>query len=250
MAGAPPYVLWDRNWSFKIPFLDAGLVILSRYPVVETDSHYYSLGNQIDGWAPKQVLYARVKLGADRFLHVFNTHMQASYYDAPSSSSDLARAKQIDELADFVHRKVYGVPGVRHPALVLGDFNLDARHAEGPHSLDYVRMMDILTRKLSSEEDGWAVRDLVWEKHNGHPITYGDVQPDDQSLPRETVLTHTADHCCQISIDYALFVGPRETDAPIQPLDTRIEPFECKPPEAGPCTQLSDHYGIVNTFLL
>lgn len=62
VAGAPPYLFWDRHWAFKIPFLDAGLVILSRYPVLETDSHYYKLGNQIDGWAPKQVLWALVQL--------------------------------------------------------------------------------------------------------------------------------------------------------------------------------------------
>jgi hypothetical protein len=55
VTGAPPYLFFDRHWNFKIPFLDAGVVILSRFPIVETDSHYYMLGNQIDGWAPKQV---------------------------------------------------------------------------------------------------------------------------------------------------------------------------------------------------
>jgi hypothetical protein len=61
----------------RIPFLDAGLVTLSRYPILATDSHYYRLGNQIDGWAPKQVLWSLVKLpGDNNLLHVFNTHMQ------------------------------------------------------------------------------------------------------------------------------------------------------------------------------
>jgi hypothetical protein len=46
----------------RIPFLDAGLVTLSRYPIMATDSHYYRLGNQIDGWAPKQVLWSLVRL--------------------------------------------------------------------------------------------------------------------------------------------------------------------------------------------
>jgi hypothetical protein len=124
-------------------------------------------GNQIDGWAPKQVLWSLVKLpGENNLLHVFNTHMQvvsllfilslhslssfslfilslvhclslvrspsfslfqASYYDAPSDTSDMARAKQVSELAAFVKEKVYGEEtGPRFPALICGDFNLDA----------------------------------------------------------------------------------------------------------------------------
>ena len=52
---------------------------------------------------------------------------KASYYDAPSDTSDIARAKQVTELAAFVKEKVYGEPtGPRYPALICGDFNLDA----------------------------------------------------------------------------------------------------------------------------
>ncbi len=178
VAGAPTYLFWDRHWSFKIPFLDAGLVTLSRHPILKTDSHYYRLGNQIDGWAPKQVLWALIQLpGEANLLHVFNTHMQASYYDAPSGVSDMARAKQVTELAMFVKEKVYGGSGPRYPALICGDFNLDAidaRH-QGPHSLDYVRMMDILARELNSPSDGFVIRDLALESLGYHPITYGDV---------------------------------------------------------------------------
>lgn len=258
VAGAPPYLFWDHHWAFKIPFLDAGLVILSRFPIIQTDSHYYRLGNQIDGWAPKQVLWALVKLpGRGNYLNVFNTHMQASYYDAPSDTSDMARAKQINEMAAFVRQKVYETnpAGPHYPALILGDFNLDARtHLKhGPHSLDYVRMMDILSRVLNSEADGFVIRDLVYEQYSNHPVTYGDVREQGADggapEPMETILTHTADHCCSISIDYALFLGPKETEA-IRHVETRIEPFFCDPGEAGPCTQLSDHYGIASTFLV
>lgn len=53
--------------------------------------------------------------------------LKASYYDAPSDTSDMARAKQVSELASFVREKVYGnASGSRHPALICGDFNLDA----------------------------------------------------------------------------------------------------------------------------
>jgi hypothetical protein len=42
-------------------FIDAGLIILSRYPIVERDGIVFDFGNQIDSWAAKQVIYAKVK---------------------------------------------------------------------------------------------------------------------------------------------------------------------------------------------
>jgi hypothetical protein len=41
-------------------FIDAGLLILSKYPIVERDGIVYDFGNQIDSWAAKQVIYAKV----------------------------------------------------------------------------------------------------------------------------------------------------------------------------------------------
>ncbi len=155
-----------------------------------------------------------------------------------------------------------------YPAIVCGDFNLDARSKDGarvcasrcvlltdcagPHSLDYLRMMDVLQRELNSAEHGFVVRDLVFESHGTHPITYGDVRTDTAGLlvPSETVLTHTADYLCQLSIDYVLFVGPPQGAAAstVRHENTKIEPFLCAPGEAEPCTHLSDHLGIVSNF--
>jgi hypothetical protein len=129
-------------------------------------------------------------------------------------------------------------------------------------------MLDILSRQLNSPEVGFVVRDLAYETLGHHPITYGDfVQlkgamgcfflvwffshlfcPLDGTLgPRETVLTHTADHCCSNSIDYMLYLGKSEGEH-LQPIETRVEMFLCEPGEADPCTQLSDHYGVVSLF--
>lgn len=41
-------------------FIDAGLVILSKYPIVDRDGIVFDFGNQIDSWAAKQVIYAKV----------------------------------------------------------------------------------------------------------------------------------------------------------------------------------------------
>jgi hypothetical protein len=149
---------------------------------------------------------------------------------------------------------VYGDVGPRYPALICGDFNLDANDVrrQGPHSLDYMRMMDILSRELSSAADGFVVRDLAFEALGHHPVTYGDVATGEgPPRPREVLLTHPADHCCKLSIDYALFLGPpADSRASLRHVGTSIEPFFCEANEAGPCTQLSDHYGVTSLFEL
>lgn len=234
VTGAAPYVFWDRTGSARIPFLDAGVVTLSRFPIVATDSHYYTKSSQIDGWAPKQVLWALVQLpNPGSFVHVFNTHMQSSYSHAPSEASLMARAAQVVELAAFVKDKVYGSGDARHSAIICGDFNLDAR------SVEYVRMMDVLRRELVSEECGFVVRDLMLDAQGMHPITYGD--------PRERVLTHTSDLGCQLSLDYVIYVGPIQGGA-LRHVTTQLDLFECEPNEAGPCTHLSDHMGVTSEF--
>lgn len=196
------------------------------------------------------MLSSKTQLGEDNFLNVFNTHMQASYYDAPSDSSDMARAKQVNEIAAFVKEKVYGREK-RYPALIMGDFNLDSRthKNEGQHSLDYLRMMDVFLRELNSEVDGYFVRDLLYESTQEHPITYGDVTEQESGIiiPKETVLTHVPDHCCSLSIDYSFFLGPIG-DSNIRHVGSKVEPFECEENEAGPCTHLSDHYGIITNL--
>lgn len=128
-----------------------------------------------------------------------------------------------------------------------------SRHAVGPHSLDYLRMMDVLQRELHSPEHGFVVRDLVYESHGAHPITYGDVVRDAHGRlqPSEIVLTHTADYLSQLSIDYVFLVGPpvgAAAASTVRHEGTKIEPFRCAPGEAEPCTHLSDHLGIVSTF--
>ena len=84
-------------------FLDGGLLILSKQPIIEQDSAenhspktirnpslnlsrlplqdsiVFTAGSQIDAWAAKGVIYAKIQVGSneDRYIHVFNTHLQA-----------------------------------------------------------------------------------------------------------------------------------------------------------------------------
>ncbi|KAL4156643.1 hypothetical protein PRNP1_005672 [Phytophthora ramorum] len=104
--------------------IDGGLLILSRFPIVERDQLAYSQGSGSDGICAKGVLYARIQLSPDLSdsLHVFTTHTQAGDNHKEYS----IRLAQLQEMHRFIARTIREDPGV--PVLITGDFNLDARH--------------------------------------------------------------------------------------------------------------------------
>ncbi|ETM51614.1 hypothetical protein L914_04590 [Phytophthora nicotianae] len=114
--------VWPRLLDSRL--IDGGLLILSRYPIVERDQLAYSQGSGSDGICAKGVLYARIQLSPDLSdsLHVFTTHTQAgdNYKDYS------IRLAQLQEMHRFIARTIRDDPGV--PVLITGDFNLDARH--------------------------------------------------------------------------------------------------------------------------
>jgi endonuclease/exonuclease/phosphatase family metal-dependent hydrolase len=188
VAGAAPFLVTDHHLTLKIPLLDAGLLILSKYPVRETGSHYYRNGALIDGYAPKQILWCLIE--TPRPLHIFNTHMQSTHTNWPREQADMARARQVEDLATYVCEKL-----AVHQchALICGDFNLDAIGSP----LEYERLMDILQRRVATLECGWHVYNLCGRQHEP---TYGILE--------ERILTLQKDWNAEMCIDYSLYIGP------------------------------------------
>jgi endonuclease/exonuclease/phosphatase family metal-dependent hydrolase len=58
---------------------DGGLLIMSRFPIIESEFHPYPYGVLCDAISYKGVLYAKILIG-DKVLHLFNTHTQATYF--------------------------------------------------------------------------------------------------------------------------------------------------------------------------
>lgn len=141
--------------SRKLHRLDSGLMLLSRYPLLpipDTIPHrtlrvrgrtpagsdpdsaaayvrFEEFGDcaRFDCWAAKGVGYVRIDLSG-RPLHLFFTHMQASYGsddDRGERETAGVRANQRSEIVEFVTR-VAGA-GLAHgeSALLVGDLNVD-----------------------------------------------------------------------------------------------------------------------------
>ena len=60
---------------------DGGLVILSRFPITHHSFVPFRYGVLSDSLAEKGLLYAKIKI-KNSYLHLFNTHLQASYLDS------------------------------------------------------------------------------------------------------------------------------------------------------------------------
>lgn len=108
--------------------IDGGLLILSRFPIVERDQLAFSRGSGSDGVCAKGALHARLQLSPDLSdsLHVFVTHTQAGDH---RPDVDL-RAHQLQELLQFIARTVRrdDDESASTPVLLAGDLNLDSRH--------------------------------------------------------------------------------------------------------------------------
>lgn len=96
--------------------LDSGLVICSRYPVLESRFTPFMQSCRVDQYANKGILYAKLDSPVGH-LHVYNTHLQASYEEEYAIHP--VRWSQIKQ---FVNE----VPLQSNDAMVVcGDFNVD-----------------------------------------------------------------------------------------------------------------------------
>lgn len=152
--------------------IDAGLVVVSKYPIVKTDYHTFShaIYRSIDFLVAKGVLYTRLSLFLDkseRYVHVFTTHMQANngLEDVPFEK---IRRTQLTEIAGFMQRMTGDdANGV---VIIAGDFNVNGRagYNNGSSSDEYSAAVQI----LQSFRPRTTLRDLLYVANNfSHPVT-------------------------------------------------------------------------------
>ncbi|KAF2069907.1 hypothetical protein CYY_008778 [Polysphondylium violaceum] len=240
----PPY--------FKSTFLvDGGLVVLSKYPIKETGYLLYTQGVDSDMLASKGVLYTKIQTSPDKMIHLFTTHLQASYAHPevpgqvatstttatanPNIKNDSIRTIQLNQLRDFILSKTFDD---QHTIILAGDLNVDGRTSRdnAKDSKTYIEMLDILcntNKKYTStlvdnnqlpasfynNKKVFSVNDLLKQDCQGdHPPTVGDLfttkQPTTNlplQVPRETALTNPNDYGCMKRLDYILILN-REFD--------------------------------------
>lgn len=239
------YTTIASHWMSLKP-IDSGLLILSKYPIVDTDQHIFSKGTHVDGWTTKGSLFARILLPNNTHLLLFNAHLQADYNGNDPLYWQIQQ-HQIYELRDFIDKKIELFP--EDQVIIMADMNVDSRHHRGDdntelkddeHSDVYIEMMNI----LNSNKSQIKFHDLLFEQNNNHPITYGYAENvNGQYKPFETILTNPKAVSVRHSIDY-IFLGRKadnKYNTTVSPNSSKFEPFFVQDKEF---TQLSDHYGV------
>ncbi len=162
--GAAGTVPGNRTWrkgEIGIRLLSSGLIIASRYPIVESGSEPFSRRScaGFDCLSNKGVLFARVAVpGVPDPVDVFNTHMNAQ------GASGVPRARhtpshniQAQELATFLEAR----RGAENPVIFGGDFNM-RRSLPRFDTFDALQPLTLVHRRCSTAGSDCTVR-MSWD---------------------------------------------------------------------------------------
>ena len=210
------YHVSSRPPSFLSEYItDAGLLILSRYEIVECDYYDYYLNISGDAPSNKGIIYAKIKIN-NRYLFLFNTHLQSTYFDESQSNINdtiQVRTKQTEELINFVYNKLLTFPRdeiEKGLVLIVGDFNIDAHNNQflrEKYKLPKYKITEYELLRKKFSKLGTAI-DIMYKKYNNHLYTFGnnDRPEYDQVLTgkAEFNLKQTLDYMWEIIPDYEL----------------------------------------------
>ena len=177
---------YEQKPSCPLPiepyFCDSGLMILSRFPIVESDFQQFSLGLFDDAEVQRGILYAKIQITAGKTIQVFTLHTQCTNYSYESQYVKVARMirdSAMDELVAFMETKITG----DSLTLLAGDFNilryplgktfLGQLFGRNPSFVDYLSLVDEeydhLIETLKNGDHFSIVN--CWERDNGGPNT-------------------------------------------------------------------------------
>ena len=207
------YYLAPKVPSFFSKYLvDSGLLILSRYPIIEHDFYEYFLNVSGDATTNKGVLFTKIEIKKNKFLFLFNTHLQASYFDDTQANIDFTikvRAKQTEELINFIYNILLKIPqkDVENGKIILaGDFNIDAhdnKFARERYKIPKYNDTEYNIFKEKINKLGKAI-DLMKKKYNDHIYTFGN----NEKKEYDHVLTGKADLNIKQTLDYIWEIIP------------------------------------------
>lgn len=213
--------------------VDGGCLILSKVKICAEASVIFPPGMMADRLAAKGVVYAKLNPKPGVFVHLFTTHLQATYSTSDTVAECLAVQKeQYDHLVDFVattvaaneshtdmlvakrllEKKRRQVPVGkqllapeqdtmeflsqkcrRWPIVITGDFNCNSRPTPGDIENQTTQQYMDLRMALSKLGN---FSDVLYDNLGEHPVTYAqaDFDVDGSFSPRETALTHPDDY--------------------------------------------------------
>lgn len=243
--------------------VDGGLVILSKFPIIDAEEFVFPKSLKVDGFSQKGAIFAKINING-KIMNVIDLHTQATYmFDTEELqvACTLQRISQFVELKKFIH-KLLEEKRINPDELFLlaGDFNTDANNSELNFEKLYALMLydeKDLNKKTQNEFDfflnimgyksNFMLKNLYLTHNDAHPVTFGryTVDSEGKKIPIETILTDERETTCSMALDYIFEVIPLgrkgKTDLAVKHKSSKIEEFLVKEQKF---TQLSDHVGI------
>lgn len=248
------------------PLVSDGLLVLSRFPILEGDSAVFESSVSIDRLVAKGAVYALVQLPNGARLHLFNTHLLATFHCLTRDEYTLCKIRamtQVVQLRAFVSAKLRAHFRAGDLALLCGDLNVDARNDDFSiekvlHHVDIAPALGAVLRAQTNElrfyehllqhDNGlFSLSHTFFRDHRRYPVTLGNCTVDERGVrvPLERVITAEDERLDQASLDHVYELHVRDLDdrarLSVVPGSARVEEFFV---DGQPFTQLSDHYGL------
>lgn len=216
---------------------DGGLLTLSRFPILESEFKPFPYGVFSDSCANKGVLYTKIDVKGE-ILHLFNTHMQATYFSLDSNHAKASvetRELQVAMVRDFINQKVEAHARTnKEPGLVLlaGDLNIDSSDSkvflnrirdgiakerglteEDERNLKYAESEYKNTMEILSNFGREKIVDCFKEnqENSEFKVTYSDtIEVDGRTEAREWCLTNPDDCGLLERLDYIFWIDPSD----------------------------------------
>ena len=234
--------------SFKI--MDSGLLTISKYPILYTNTVPFNCGLYKDVLAQKSFQYCMIDtLNTDinkRYFHVINTHLQSEYKikDELAMNVKLKQLKQIREFIDFYN--------LRQETLVLcGDFNINCfylnesyKNEEKKYSNEYYELLSILNLSVNNDcfNDNYERKPTLYctyDKQTGKEI-------DTRHKPEYYHIYNKNYICNPRCVDYIFFISPSQNNIKIS--NYKVEELPCKTSDKY-LQQCSDHHALTLEFI-
>jgi len=152
-----PYKAFGSGKIKGKKILTSGLLLLSKYPIVETEYMVYSKCSGFDCFAAKGVLWAKVAVPGVGEVNVFTTHTNAG-------SNKKVKSFQLVEAQNFIQKHLEG-----RSTLFLGDFNLQPGSEDYNYvhyAMDFADSLDLyLTDHPEYSQDPDVIYSYILAKH-------------------------------------------------------------------------------------
>jgi endonuclease/exonuclease/phosphatase family metal-dependent hydrolase len=156
LNGMKHYCVCPEPPLASVALADAGLVILSRLPILHHEFHPFHESRGYDSLASKGFLFAELDAGDGKRLGVLNCHVQSDYSQTGFEALSVQRS-QWNQMGDFVA----SLP-IELDVIVAGDLNADHNR-----EWQYDGMISGLGRS------GREVEDMHGDRSRPHPQTCG-----------------------------------------------------------------------------